>query len=372
MCATLDALLRARGLRVGRYTSPHLVDFKERVLVNGVPIHPTFVVEFIERWTPTVERIGATFFEATTAMAFAWFDESNVDVAVLETGLGGRLDSTNVVRPLVAGVTSIGIDHTEFLGNTREEIAYEKAGIFKAGIPAVIGERDREIAGLLSRMAIERRASEVRLVWEDYAPTDIEVDQHGTHFTLPAPSGSLRITTPLAGAHQASNTAMAILMSDVAGVPYATAGEAVNEALSTVALPGRFQRVGQFIFDVAHNPDGARVLAETIAAVRPPRPLVVVLTVLADKDWRGIMRALAPVSDLFALTNAPTAPASRAWDSSAALAFAKEQGWAAVLETDFDRALDHASRSGASVVITGSFHTVGDAMTRLQVDPLAR
>ena len=131
--ATCDALLRARALRVAKYTSPHLVDFRERMVVAGEPIPADAVIEFVERHTPLVERLGATFFEATTALAFDWFARSAVDVAIIETGLGGRLDSTNVLDPVVAGVTAIGIDHTEYLGDTLQEIAAEKAGIFKPG-----------------------------------------------------------------------------------------------------------------------------------------------------------------------------------------------------------------------------------------------
>ncbi|HEX3159326.1 MAG TPA: Mur ligase family protein, partial [Gemmatimonadaceae bacterium] len=127
--ATLDVLLRAQGRRVGRYTSPHLVDFRERIVVNGEVVDAAFVVHWIETWTPTIERIDATFFEATTALAFDWFAHQQVDVAVVETGLGGRLDSTNVLAPLAAGVTNVSVDHVEYLGGTIELIAAEKAGI---------------------------------------------------------------------------------------------------------------------------------------------------------------------------------------------------------------------------------------------------
>ena len=154
VAATLDALLRREGRAVGRYTSPHLVDFRERMLIDGQPIASDAIVEFIERWTPSIERIGATFFEATTAMAFELFAAAGADDVVVETGLGGRLDATNVVEPLVAGVTMIGIDHTEFLGTTVESIAREKAGIFKRGAGAVIGEPDPAIASLLGELAV--------------------------------------------------------------------------------------------------------------------------------------------------------------------------------------------------------------------------
>jgi dihydrofolate synthase / folylpolyglutamate synthase len=370
VCATLDAVLRAKGLKVGKYTSPHLVDFRERFLVNGRPVDEAFVVEFIERWTPAVERIGATFFEATTAMAFDLFAREAVDAAVIETGLGGRLDSTNVVRPLAAGVTSIGIDHVEYLGETREEIAAEKAGIFKRGVPAVIGERDDSIRLLLADLAREHGASSVLDVLNDAVPDDVSVTPVGTTFMLTVAGERGNVTTGLAGAHQASNAALALLMLNAAGGSFSTTLTEARLALPRVRLPGRFHRVGPYIFDVAHNPDGAAVLAATIRAVAPAQPLAVVLCVLADKDWRGVMRALSSVVDLFIVTDAPTAPSSRMWDRDLAADYARDCGWRVISLADFDRALEHATTVANTVLLTGSFHTVGDAMARLNVDPV--
>jgi dihydrofolate synthase/folylpolyglutamate synthase len=370
-CATLEAVLRHKGLRVGKYTSPHLVDFRERFLVDGRAVDEDYVVEFIQRWTPEVERTGATFFEATTAMAFDWFARSEVDVAVVETGLGGRLDSTNVVRPVSAGVTSIGIDHVEYLGSTRESIAFEKAGIFKAGVPAVIGEPDPEVAAMLVAHAGEHGASVIADVWRDAPPSRIAVTEKGTSFDVILGGESATLQTPLAGAHQASNTLVALLMLHTAGPPWSVSLAEAAAGLANVRLPGRFHREGRFIFDVAHNPDGAAVLAATVKAVGEPRPVAALLTVLTDKDWRGVMGVLAPVVDVFVLTSAPTAPASRAWNVNEAFAYAQSRGWQAVLEPDFDSAIDTASALAATVLVTGSFHTVGDAMARLQVDPLA-
>jgi dihydrofolate synthase/folylpolyglutamate synthase len=304
-------------------------------------------------------------------MAFLYFEQAAVDVAVIETGLGGRLDSTNVVRPLVAGVTSIGIDHVEYLGETREQIAFEKAGIFKPETPAAIGEPDPRIAALLVEYAAALGASPIASVWRDAAPDDVRVDEHGTSFILALDRDVEHLRTPLAGEHQASNTALALVMLQLAGNTYYSGLSAAAPALATVRLPGRFHREGRFIFDVAHNPDGARVLAGSLSRVSVPRPVAAVLTVLTDKDWRGVMQALATAVDVFVLTNAPTAPASRAWRVDEALAFARGNGWEAVLEGDFDEAIACASRLGATVLVTGSFHTVGDAMARLQVDPLA-
>jgi dihydrofolate synthase/folylpolyglutamate synthase len=365
VCATLEAVLRAKGLRTAVYTSPHLVDFRERFLIDGAPVAPGQIVEFVDRWTPEVERLGATFFEATTAMAFDFFARANVDVAVIETGLGGRLDATNVVTPLVAGVVTIGIDHVEYLGATLEEIAFEKAGIFKRDVPAVVGDPDPVIRGLLASHARTHGADPVRVIYDEGGPADVRVGAAGTSFAF----GGQSFTTPLLGAHQAANSAVAIAMLESLPPGLAPDEAELRRGMSQVRLPGRFQRVGKYLFDVAHNPAGARRLASTLAAMNLPGPIVAVLSVLSDKDWRGIMDALAPAVERFILTNAPTAPPSRTWNIPDPLHYALEHRWHAEVIRDFDRALVHAATAGATVLVTGSFHTVGDAMARLEVSP---
>jgi dihydrofolate synthase / folylpolyglutamate synthase len=369
--STLDALLRGQGLRVGKYTSPHLIDFRERIAVNGVPMREDDVVTFIERWTPDVERLGATFFEATTAMAFDHFVREGVDVAVIEVGLGGRLDSTNVITPVAAAVSSIGIDHVQYLGDTLEQIAREKAGIFKSGVPAVIGESDPKLRAFLSGLATGAGATPVRTVADEWAISDIDVSLDGTRFTVRSEGGSRRLRTPLIGRHQAMNAATALAMLECAGAPYSAAAENPQDSLARVRIAGRFQSVGSIIFDVAHNPAGCEVLCETLRAVRPARPLTCLMTALRDKDWQAMMRTLAPLVDRFVLASPPSVPVDRAWSLTDALVFALESGWKATAESDFDRALADARTGDGTTLITGSFHTVGDAMARLQVSPLA-
>lgn len=367
--ATLDALTRVGDRAVGRYTSPHLVDFRERIVVNGRPAEAAAVSEWVERWTSTVERLGATFFEATTAMAFDLFAAGGVDLALIETGLGGRLDATNVLTPEVAVVTSVGIDHVEYLGNTLEAIAREKGGIFKPGVPAVIGELEPAVRAVLMEQALLRGASAARIAVEEVPLVDVSVGTDGTTCRMMLRGEEVTLRTPLIGRHQAQNLVTALLALDaLEGLPPHIE---LQHRLSLVRLPGRFQRAGKFIFDVAHNPAGAGVLARTIEDSGVARPLVVLLTVLGDKDWRGMMSALAPLAGHFMVTRAPTAPASRAWNPAEAHEFALSRGWGASLEEDFDCAIARAAAQGATVLVTGSFHTVGDAMSRLQVDPLA-
>ena len=369
--ATMAALLTAKGRRVATYTSPHLVDFRERMVVAGDPIPPDDVVDFITRRTPEVEEIGASFFEATTAMAFDYFARAHADVAIIEAGLGGRLDSTNVLLPIVAGVTSIGFDHTEYLGSTLEEIAREKAGIFKRDKPAVIGERDPRIRELLADHARAAGASSVRIVADEIALHSVRVDDAGTTCDLEWRGGRAELRTPLPGRHQAANLAFSLVMLDEAGAGYRVSLEEAARHLERVHIPGRFQHIGRFIFDVAHNAAGAEVLAQTIAAVSPPKPIAVVLCVLRDKDWREMIRVLRGVASHFVLTNAPTAPASRAWDLVEVHEFTRALGLSAEVVADFDKAIQQTAADYATVLVTGSFHTVGDAMSLLQVSPLA-
>jgi len=369
--ATAEALLRWKRFKVGRYTSPHLIDFRERITVDGTPITEDAVLDFLQRWIPEAEKIGATFFELTTAMAFDWFVKQSVDIAVVETGLGGRLDSTNVLTPRVATVTSIGLDHMDLLGDSLESIAREKAGIFKAGIPAVIGEQSPPIRSLLESCAREVGAGPIVTIDERRTIKNIKISSRGTTYTPHHRTPRERVTTPLIGAHQARNTALGLATVALLGEEYVFPASEISNALSSVFLPGRFQLRGKIIFDVAHNPVGARTIAATMRALNPPKPRTALVAVLADKDWRGIIRELAPVVDRFIFTNAPSGPADRKWDPAEAHTFATMEGFAADLEPDLDVAIERGANDSETLLITGSFHTVGDAMSRLQVSPFA-
>ncbi len=264
----------------------------------------------LQRLEPLAESIGATFFEITTAAAFAYFADENVDVAVIETGLGGALDSTNVLDPVVATVTNISLDHTEFLGTTLQSIADEKAGIFKFGRPAVIGEPRLDLARRLADRAAERGATPISVVRSDWRAWSVSLAGGMTSFTAATPLGS---HSAIHTAHRrASGSEHAGGAGDASRCrpEYAIKKENINKALSSVTLPGRFQRVRDWVFDVAHNAAGARALAETLAARRSPPPVTIVLGVLKDKDWQGMIDALAPVADHFIITQPMTAPQS--------------------------------------------------------------
>ena len=366
--ATLDALMQHAGLRVGRYTSPHLVDFCERVVIEGRPMAHDAVSQWLTAHEPLLTTLGATFFEATTAMAFSHFAAAGVDVALVEVGLGGRLDATNMVEPIAAAVTQIGYDHMEFLGDSLPQIALEKAGIFKLRSAAIVGETRPEIRDLLVARAEAVGAYPVLVTGRDWQVRDISISEWGTTFTLDTAERSQRLTTPLVGAFQAHNTAVALAMLKGAGERWAHIADEADTGLASVRLSGRFHHWGRWLFDVAHNADGAATVVANLRATGLPHPVVAVVTVLRDKDWRGILQTVATVADRIVLTSAPTAPASRAWDLNEVDAWARGQSMFAERIDDFEEALRRAESMGATILVTGSFHTVGDAMERLQVD----
>ena len=362
------------GYRVGRYSSPHLIDFTERILVDGVAIQSSKVLHWLERHADDIERLGATFFEATTAMAFDLLLAEGVDIAVIEVGLGGRLDSTNVLTPIVAAVTAIGLDHREFLGNSLTEIALEKAGIFKAGVPAVIGETDPTVAATLVAAGQRAGASPIVVATDAFPMESVRITSEGTEIRLRDGDDVLEMTSSLIGMHQAQNVATAVAVLRAAGAAWAPSAADIVAGLRQTRLSGRFQRSGRWLFDVAHNPDGIGTVVRSIAAVMPPRPLGAVVCVLSDKDWRVMLDTLLPVLDRLWLTEAPTVPSQRRWPLPEVAAYARERASGrceVIVEPSFGAALSAAEHGAATVLVTGSFHTVGDAMQRLQIDPLA-
>ena len=353
------AALREAGWRVGLYTSPHLVSFRERIRVDEVPISEAAVAMWTSRLQPLILERKATFFEASTAIAFADFAARGAELAVAEVGLGGRLDSTNVVRPLVSAVTKIERDHMKYLGNTLEKIACEKAGIAKPAVPFVIGEREPALVEVLRREA--RRAVARR---DAGARADVRV--------LP-PEYEWGGPLALAGPHQRRNAAVAhgILMALPA--PYRPPAEAIDRGFAAARIPGRLDRRGRWLFDVAHNPDGVRALTAAIRAMDPPRPLHGLISILGDKEWPEMLVELDRVIDRGVLTVAPTA-ASRGWDAAWLRRWLAKRSrpparaaW--TLVPDFSDALVVAERGAGTVLVTGSFHTVGDVMQVLGMGP---
>lgn len=339
MAAYVYEALRAAGHRVALYTSPHLVDVRERMVVDGRPISADAFTAWTARLKPAVERTGASFFEATTAMAFADAAARGAEVAVIEVGLGGRLDSTNVLDPLVSAVTHVSREHTDYLGGSLEEIAREKAGIAKPGRPFIIGETEPAIMRVLAASAAAA----------------------GALVTVVPAAARYDGRLALLGEHQRRNAAVAEAV--VAALPEALRPprEALRRGFAAAWLPGRFDCRHKWIFDVAHNPAATATLLAALEGRAPRRPLHALVAILRDKDWRAMLSTLVAVTDCVWITSAPSAPEERRWDlGEVAAAFPS-----LVVEPDFDAALAGVQRQAATVLVTGSLHTVGDAMARL-------
>jgi dihydrofolate synthase/folylpolyglutamate synthase len=377
VAALCEAALReAGGHRVGLYTSPHLVSFRERIRIDGRPIGGQALARAAERLRPAIERTGATFFEATTAIAFLCFAEAGVDVAVVEVGLGGRLDATNVLDPVATAVTNVALDHADYLGETLPEIAREKAGIFRGGVPALTGESEAGALAVLRAEAERVGASFVELD-RIAALGAVETDARGTCFDYRSERwGEGTLALPLPGAHQARNALLALELLGTLPDALRPALGAIERGFAAVRWPGRLQveEVGgtTFVFDVAHNPAGAESLAAALDARDLPRPLVLVAGILSDKAWREMLPPLIERADAVILTTPPTAPVNRRWDPLAAASALPESGRPLRVIDDFAAALSRATTLAphGTVLVTGSVHTVGDALAELGLDPL--
>ncbi|MGH7592555.1 MAG: bifunctional folylpolyglutamate synthase/dihydrofolate synthase, partial [Gemmatimonadales bacterium] len=293
----MAAALRETGFRVGLYTSPHLISFRERIQVDGVPISEAAVAAWTSHLAPAIAANDATFFEATTAMALAHFAAREVDIAVIEVGLGGRLDSTNVITPLLSVVTHIALDHQKYLGETVEEIAREKAGIAKSGVPFVIGEADPLLAGILVNAA------------------EAVAREHGGDLipVVVPPMAAWMAPLGLAGAHQRRNAAVAEAALAQLPVHLRPSTATIAAAFARASVPGRIDRRGKWLFDVAHNPDSVRALTATLGEIRPRRPIHALVSILGDKAWPEMLVELDHAIDVGVLTIAPSAD-TRKWD----------------------------------------------------------
>lgn len=362
--AVIAALLSEHGFRVGLYTSPHLQDVRERFLIDGAPADEALLQRLAARIGALPEAGPASYFEVTTALAFALFAARDVEWAVVETGLGGRLDSTNVLRPRVTCVTSIGLDHATFLGDTLEAIAHEKAGIFKRGVPAVLGERNPSIRGVLAGVAGALGAP-VETLGERSGIEVEDITLGGTAFRYRSPAfpDGLRLHTPLVGEHQARNAGLALLSLEAAGVRL-RAG-AVEAAVTRTRVPGRFEvrREGDalWILDIAHNREAMAALLECLSRVDPPRPWVSLVSVLDDKPWADMVEMLRQAADAIILVSPASTPPDRRWD----VELVRERFAAfpqVSAEADLERALGSARERSddGTVLVTGSAHTVGD------------
>jgi dihydrofolate synthase/folylpolyglutamate synthase len=368
VCAMIDAGLRAAGKTVGFHSSPHLVEFTERYKINGRLIEPQRFAEIVVRVKEAVETMAAesgnqslaTLFEAATAAAFCVFDDAGVEWAVIETGLGGRLDATNVVEPELAVITPISFDHQDKLGYDLASIAGEKAGILKAGTRAVFSRQAPEAARVLA----ERGKVCESVVWaeEAWKLREISADSRGRcRIVADGPDGkTVTALIALPGEHQVENALTAIAALDVAGVP----ADAIERGLESVEWPARLEWLGtepEALVDSAHNPAGAESLARYLRDYCADRRITLIFGASKDKDYREIARVLFPLAERVILTQAALSRAATATELLEAVG-----GNASAVETapTVAAAWDLASQGrmqNGLVVISGSIFLAGEA-----------
>ena len=382
----IDALVRARGLRVGRYTSPHLRTIRERIVVDGEPISEEAFVEAYEEIRPFVEMADSmsetrlSFFEILTVMSYAVFADAPVEVAVVEVGMGGRWDATNVVDADVAVLTPIAVDHTEYLPDTPEGIAEEKAGIIKPGSIAVVAQQPLPIAEVLMEQAADIGATVTREGLE-FGVASREVAVGGQQVAIKGITANYeQIYLPLFGEYQASNAAVAVAAVEAfsagTGDGPALDPEVVGEALTGTEAPGRLEVVRTsptIVADAAHNPAGMIATAEAVEEAFSFSRLVGVVAVMVDKDVEGILEPLEPLLDHIVVTR-NSSPRSLDTERLALVAeevFGEDRVHTAPrLDDAIDRAVglaeDGAEFGGSGVLVTGSVVTSGDAVHLLR------
>jgi dihydrofolate synthase/folylpolyglutamate synthase len=366
VCALVERALRQAGIRTGLYTSPHLVDFRERIRVVGQWADEDWLEEALDRIEALPEANDRTFFEVATALGFLYFAERGVDIAVVEVGLGGRLDCTNVLTPLVSVITSIGLDHTEILGDTIEKIAAEKAGIIKPGVPVVLSRAQGKAHEVLASVARERGSPIVAAVTAQRVDTEVErlaAMPGERHITLWVDPNAKPVRPGLGRDNvDAARSALHALVQRGVKIPAA----AIAEGFAAVRWPGRMEAcpsLPRLWWDGAHNGQGLRRLGATWPRLHPEPPGQVVLALSRDKDLPSVITELRWAFKPLHLI-ATRSRSERAADPAAIAAEAAHQGVRVETAPDVESAIRTALDSSDSdvVLLTGSLFAVGEAM----------
>jgi dihydrofolate synthase / folylpolyglutamate synthase len=364
VCAIVERVLREAGYRTGLFTSPHLVDFRERIRVDGRWVDQEWLERMLDRIAALPEGKDRTFFEVCTALGFAYFAEQGVEWAVVEVGLGGRLDSTNVLEPDVTVITSIGLDHTEILGDTIEQIAREKAGIIKAKVPVVVAPGSESTYAVIAGIAAEREAP--LAVASRFETVELGDGRQGG-WAPATPWGGMEVEIAMIGYFQLGNAALALqALAALASSGVAIPRQAVLDGLRAARWPGRLEsspRRPRLWWDGAHNAEGVAVLARTWLGTSMRTPGGIVLALSRDKDLSAIVRSLAALAP-GGLMVATRSTSERALEPEAIAGAAREAGFRAVVARDVPSACDMAlgATGTAPVLLTGSLFAVGEAM----------
>jgi dihydrofolate synthase / folylpolyglutamate synthase len=368
--AMTAAMLQAGGYRVGLYTSPHLVEFRERIRVDGRMIPESDIARLTELVKGASEPdLSPTFFEFTTAMAFQYFAESQIDLAVLEVGLGGRFDATNVVSPLACAITTIALDHQQYLGSTLESVAFEKAGIIKQNVPVIIGRLPSEARNRIEQIAVAREAPLLSLgrdfQIEGETPARFNYFGFGVRYD--------ELSCPLLGAHQLDNCACALSLVETArGHRLAIDESAIREGLRMVQWEGRLEIVARdplTVLDGAHNPAAAMAVADYLRAVRLSNPrsrVILVLAMMRDKDHRGFIEPFKGLVDEVVLTQADLKRSSTTEELLSVVGGTWPQARTNVRVVDALRDARQLARPQDVICVTGSLMLIGEVKASLR------
>lgn len=376
--AMISSMLEAHGYRVGLFTSPHLVSFTERIRINKREIKESEVINLISEIKTLIEILGTdispTFFEFVTVMAFLYFSRKNVDWAVIETGMGGRLDSTNVITPDATVITKIGLDHREFLGYTLRAIAIEKAGIIKEGIPVITSSQEKDALEVIVNRAAEM-GSNIHIYGKNFKSTLKKIDIEGIEFDYYGKETLKNLFIPLTGRHQLENASVAIrTVETVLGMDIN--GASIRRGLSNTKWPGRLELIKKptdpfdILLDGAHNPPASEALRDAIMRCYKDRyeRIILILGIMADKEIKEIMAPLLPLSS-YTIFTAPDY--NRAASPEILLDIASKEGYAGescpTIKESITKAMYRAGRNPGRtlIVITGSFYTIGEALEHL-------
>ncbi|HCC69269.1 MAG TPA: bifunctional folylpolyglutamate synthase/dihydrofolate synthase [Nitrospiraceae bacterium] len=365
--AMLAAILMECGFKVGLYTSPHLVSFTERIKINGLPISESDVVDltgYIRKlMSERAPDLLPTFFEFVTAMAFYYFSVNKIDWAIVEVGMGGRLDATNVIIPQVSVITNSDYDHKEFLGDTIREIATEEAGIIKPAIPVVTAAAQADSIETIKAIA-ERQGSPVYFYGKDFSGSITSLDSMHIEFDYYGFKNYSGLILPLTGRHQLYNATVAIMACELLmqkGLPIHEKN--IRMGLKTLRCEGRLEWASKepdIILDGAHNPPAADALAESIKEIFPEKSIILIVGIMKDKDIDGILRPLSSISDKIILTRPKGERAATTERLKKSL-----KGYAGDIKTTdtVPEALKLAQtlyKEGSLIVVTGSFYTTGE------------
>jgi len=370
----ISSILQSNGYKVGLYTSPHLVDFTERIKINNKPIDREKVSELLERIKPSIDKVAntpsyghPTFFEVITSMAFLYFFEEQVDFLVLEAGLGGRLDATNVCEPLISVITHVDYDHMDKLGNSLEEIAREKGGIIKPG-GIVISSKQYDKAYKEIKKIADEKNSLIYSVGREINYKIVKSDIKGVVFDLKGIYHDYKnLHTPLLGRHQADNAATAITTVEALKIKEINISEkTIRDGLKKVKWIGRLEIIQNnptLVLDGAHNPSGVKVVRDALKEIFSYHRLILVLAIFADKNYKKMIQILAPNADLIIATKAknPRAASPQIIAKEAAQYIGQDK---IVVTEDIPQAINCAlsnSKEDDLICLTGSLYTVGEA-----------